>query len=106
MSRLSAALNRAATGDPGEQPQLEHFQPEQPRLEQTPVEAGPSAKGEEHPSLQSDVTPEMPIVQAAQPGEKAIDDLLPHFTAFHSTHAEKLVVSPAMPREMREHYRR
>lgn len=112
MSRLSAALRRAATGEPGEQSPIEQTPVEAPVVE--PAQDGepggdafatlvPNRVPAPRPDAGPEELPRVPLVQAAG---TAVADGMPRFKAFHSKHAEKLVVSPAMPQSLREHYRR
>ncbi len=108
MSRLSAALRRAATGDPVEPS----------HVEQTPVETSsvePEAGGDVFAPLASNeiltsrpdsMSQQQPHAPVADADEFALDNGMPRFRAFDSRHAEKLVVSPAMPQILREYYRR
>lgn len=103
MSRIEAALRRAGAHAVADQSAVEPVLVEPPPIEppsseksattlvhRPPVAAGPDTWAE----------PPEPVA------ESPANLMEPRFKAFHSKHAEKLVVSPAMPKTLREHYRR
>src|SRR4051794_12669079 len=99
MSRLDAALQRAATGVPVRQQPVQtpaiYAEPDESIAERDP-DAGGDWQG--HSRQTPDVVHDRPYDDGT--GEEA------KFRAFNSKHAEKLVVSSAMPEALREHYRR
>jgi capsular exopolysaccharide synthesis family protein len=109
MSRLEAALRRAATGAIVEQTIVSPPEEQEPDTATSPD----TTQGTTPDTIQTAVggsAPQAPVEVVPPPVESEAvsheDPLSPQFTAFHSEHAEKLVVSPAMPQALREHYRR
>lgn len=103
MSRIEAALRRAATNAVAEQPPPEPMLGGPPPVELPPREE-PATTLVHQPAVAAEpgTWGEPPESVAESPGSQ----VEPRFKAFHSKHAEKLVVSPAMPKTLREHYRR
>lgn len=110
MSRVEAALRRAATGSVVEPLGAEGAaatpyggEPEYPARPATPEVASTLVSRRPAPAGRPEAVEEEPRKPVSEP---AAGDAQPRFKAFHSKHAEKLVVSPAMPQQLREHYRR
>ena len=93
MSRLEAALQRAATGVVAECPDVEA-----PRAPDAIPDV--SLVRNEAPRGHSRRT----VVEP--PDERREDEDEPRFHAFNAKHMEKLIVSPTMSPSLREHYRR
>ena len=100
MSRLDAALQRATTGVPAKQSPIAHPVRQAPEPEENLEVVDPEQDLEpqwETPESESPELYEAPAEDGSEPFR---------FQSFNARHAEKIVVSAAMPEALREHYRR
>ena len=102
MSRLEAALQRAATGVVAACPT---FDPGIEAQEPMPVPEAALVRNEASRAHSRRAVVEPPI-EPFERHERLEDEEEPRFHAFNAKHMEKLIVSPTMSPSLREHYRR